>query len=180
MEVILQAGAQLTDFTLEPTDLGIRVGNGQYPGLASELLMDDYYYPVVSPRYNGDGAAAIARGAGAMHLVPLPVRALAAMVSGGAAGSAGTDQPAGVPGCVDAGARRDRREWDALARMCWCAGTGVQERWCGCFDVALKCPFFLLSGCLPGSLLKPQVQVFREWLLEEIGGALAMKFGAAD
>jgi len=53
MEVILQAGAQLTDFTLEPTDLGIRVGNGQYPGLASELLMDDYYYPVVSPRYNG-------------------------------------------------------------------------------------------------------------------------------
>jgi LysR family glycine cleavage system transcriptional activator len=53
VEVMLQSSGQLTDFVRESVDVGIRFGRGSYPGLMTEKLTDDYYYPVASPRFNG-------------------------------------------------------------------------------------------------------------------------------
>src|SRR4051812_3952263 len=51
-EVLLQSSIQLVDLSREPVDVGIRYGAGRYPGMVVEKLMDDYFYPVASPRYN--------------------------------------------------------------------------------------------------------------------------------
>ena len=53
LEVSLHSSNHLVDFSRESIDIGIRFGFGNYPGLVSEFLMGDYYYPVVSPRYQG-------------------------------------------------------------------------------------------------------------------------------
>lgn len=53
LEVSLQSSNHLSNFLLENIDIGIRFGTGKYPGLVSEHLFDDMYYPVCSPGYNG-------------------------------------------------------------------------------------------------------------------------------
>lgn len=47
--VALNPSDHLIDFLTEPVDLAIRFGRGEYEGLHSEFLMDDYYYPVAHP-----------------------------------------------------------------------------------------------------------------------------------
>lgn len=51
-ELVLQTSGQLHDLVREGIDVGIRFGQGQYPGLVVEKLMGDSYYPVASPGYN--------------------------------------------------------------------------------------------------------------------------------
>ncbi len=51
LEVSLSTSSQLVDFSREAFDIGIRHGSGNYPGLHSELLMHDVYYPVANPEY---------------------------------------------------------------------------------------------------------------------------------
>lgn len=48
-EVIITATGALADFSREGMDVSIRWGPGGYPGVRSELLMDDVLFPVVSP-----------------------------------------------------------------------------------------------------------------------------------
>lgn len=49
LDVRLLASVPLTDFTREDVDIAIRLGKGVYPGLASELLVQEEFYPVCSP-----------------------------------------------------------------------------------------------------------------------------------
>ncbi|MCG2585193.1 transcriptional regulator GcvA [Massilia sp. TS11] len=53
IEVVLQASNQLQDLVREGIDVAIRYGGGHYPGLYAEHLLDDVWYPVVSPHYRG-------------------------------------------------------------------------------------------------------------------------------
>jgi len=43
----------LVDFRREDVDIAIRHGLGQWPGVTAEHLLDDYTFPVCSPRLNG-------------------------------------------------------------------------------------------------------------------------------
>ncbi len=50
IDVDVRASNALADFRREDVDLGIRHGSGEWPGLIAEKLMDDWYFPVCSPR----------------------------------------------------------------------------------------------------------------------------------
>src|SRR5262249_34845308 len=51
-EVDLRVSAfeRLVKFGTEDVDLGVRLGNGRWPGMHAVLLMDDEIFPVCSPR----------------------------------------------------------------------------------------------------------------------------------
>jgi LysR family glycine cleavage system transcriptional activator len=53
VEVVLQSSGQLQDLVADRVDVGIRFGRGHYPGLKTDLLMQEVYYPVASPGFNG-------------------------------------------------------------------------------------------------------------------------------
>ena len=48
LEVRVSISPSLTDFAIEDVDVAIRLGQGVYPGLRSELLMQENYFPVCS------------------------------------------------------------------------------------------------------------------------------------
>lgn len=49
VELRISASARLVDFATEPIDLGIRYGDGRYPGLRVEKLADDAWVVVAAP-----------------------------------------------------------------------------------------------------------------------------------
>jgi LysR family glycine cleavage system transcriptional activator len=50
IDVRIDASTRLLDLKVEQVDLAVRHGNGRYPGLVSEKLIDDDLVPVASPR----------------------------------------------------------------------------------------------------------------------------------
>jgi LysR family transcriptional regulator, glycine cleavage system transcriptional activator len=50
IDVRIDASTRLLDLRTEEVDLAVRHGNGRYPGLVSEKLLDDDLIPVASPR----------------------------------------------------------------------------------------------------------------------------------
>src|SRR5262245_56286681 len=50
VDVRIDASTRLLDLRTEEVDLAVRHGNGRYPGLVSEKLLDDDLIPVASPR----------------------------------------------------------------------------------------------------------------------------------
>jgi LysR family glycine cleavage system transcriptional activator len=50
VDVRIDASTRLLDLRTEDVDLAVRHGNGRYPGLVSEKLLDDDLIPVGSPR----------------------------------------------------------------------------------------------------------------------------------
>ena len=50
IDVVVSVSDALIDFSTENIDIGLRYGFGNYPGLASEHLMDDEIFPVCSPK----------------------------------------------------------------------------------------------------------------------------------
>lgn len=168
IEVILQSSGQLVDLTREPIDIGIRFGSGNYPGLIVDKLMGDYYYPVVSPHYNGGRLPATPQDLEKCALLRaeeepwLPWFRLA-----------GVDLPEPTGGL--------QIEDSSMMMRAVAAGDGValsrhvialQEIASGevvrLFDVSLKCPSSYYVACTPAALLKPEVRAFRTWLFAEV------------
>jgi LysR family transcriptional regulator, glycine cleavage system transcriptional activator len=50
IDVRIDASTRLLDLKVEQVDLAVRHGNGRYPGLVGEKLLDDDLVPVASPR----------------------------------------------------------------------------------------------------------------------------------
>jgi LysR family glycine cleavage system transcriptional activator len=50
LDVRLLATTTQTDFAREDIDVAIRIGRGRYPGMRSDLLMHEDYFPVCSPK----------------------------------------------------------------------------------------------------------------------------------
>lgn len=53
IDLDVRASAALADFRRDDIDVAIRYGSGNYPGVVTEFLMDDVYFPVCSPRLAG-------------------------------------------------------------------------------------------------------------------------------
>ncbi|ABC21589.1 transcriptional regulator GcvA [Rhodospirillum rubrum] len=49
IDVHVMAGMELMDFAREPVDLAVRFGAGRYPGLTVELLREEEVFPVCAP-----------------------------------------------------------------------------------------------------------------------------------
>jgi LysR family glycine cleavage system transcriptional activator len=49
LDLRISTSELVVDFTVDPIDVGIRFGQGRYPGLLSEKLLDDYFLVVATP-----------------------------------------------------------------------------------------------------------------------------------
>jgi LysR family transcriptional regulator, glycine cleavage system transcriptional activator len=67
LEVRVLAHAGLTDFAREQVDVAIRLGQGVYPGLRSDLLMSETLFPVCSPTLLTDEAKPLREPADLRH-----------------------------------------------------------------------------------------------------------------
>jgi len=168
LEVMLQSSSHLTDFVRESVDVGIRFGKGNYPGLTVEKIMDDYYYPVASPRFNGGELPRTPQKLAQSMLLRCEGEPWTPWFQ-----AAGLDLPEPTGGLVFQDSSmlvRAAAEGHgiALARHA-IVTTELQSGELVClFDIAVKCPQSYYLVCPPSSMLKPQVQAFRKWLFEEI------------
>ena len=53
IDLDVRASVTLADFRRDDVEAALRYGGGHYPGVASEHLLDDVFYPVCSPRLGG-------------------------------------------------------------------------------------------------------------------------------
>jgi LysR family glycine cleavage system transcriptional activator len=176
LEVMLQSSGHLTDFVRESVDVGIRFGRGNYPGLSVEKVMDDFYYPVASPRFNR----------GKLPRTPQKLERGMLLRCDGEPWTpwfraAGLDLPEPTGGLVFQDSSmlvRAAAEGHgiALARHAIVTTELRSGELVRLFDIAVECPQSYYLVCPPASLRKPQVQAFRKWLFDEIrkpyGGAV--------
>lgn len=168
LEVMLQSSNHLTDFVRESVDIGIRFGRGNYPGLEVEKIMDDYYYPVASPSFNGGKLPRTPQKLEKQPLLRCEEEPWTPWFR-----EAGLDLPEPTGGLMFQDSSMLVRaavegHGIALARHAIAASdieTGALVR---LFDVAVKCPMSYFLVCPPVALKKPQVQAFRAWLLAEV------------
>ncbi len=169
IEVTLQASKHLVDFATEAVDIGVRVGQGNYPGLWSEVLMDDYYYPVVSPHFNGG------------HLPRSPQDLMKSKLLRSEsepwlpwfrAAQLDCSEPSSRLVFQDDASMLVRAAVEghgvALARHVLVTPEIASGKLVRLFDIAVKCPFSYYLVCLPSTLQKTQVQTFREWITAEV------------
>jgi len=170
IEVILQASSQLQDLVREGIDVGIRFGQGRYPGLVCERLMGEIYYPVVSPNYRygplpvvpGDLASAVLLRSNEPWAPWFKAAGLA--MSEPAGGVMYEDLSMLVRSAVDGDGVALVRHVVAMQEI----ASGQLVR---LFDITAPCPedYYLVSP--PGAYGKPQVRAFRDWLKAEIAEA---------
>ncbi len=170
IEVALQSSSHVSNLAREGIDVGLRFGAGVYPGLHTEKLMEDYYYPVVSPRYRQ----------GQLPTSPqqLPEHTLLRMDDLRESwrpwfALAGLALPEPVGGLIT--------EDSSLTLRAAAEGNGIaltrhsiasQEIAAGelvrLFDIVWKADWAYYFCCTPAAANKPQVQLFRDWIREEI------------
>jgi len=170
IEVVLQSSSHLNDLARDGIDVGVRFGLGHYPGLKSEMVMEDFYYPVASPHYRQ----------GRLPSSPQQLRDCTLLRMDGLQESwlpwfalAGLDLPDPAGGLVT--------EDSSLTLRAAADGAGValtrhaiasQEIAAGelvrLFDIALRSDRAYYFVTVPNASPKPQVRHFRDWLEEEI------------
>ncbi|HEX2530936.1 MAG TPA: transcriptional regulator GcvA [Burkholderiaceae bacterium] len=168
-EVMLQSSGYLTDFAREAVDVGVRFGSGHYPGLSSELVMHDYYYPAASPKFNGGRLPRtpqeIARGTllRCEHEPWVPWFRLAGLEleQEPVGGLVFQDSSILVRAAVDG-------QGVALVRHVIAAQDVEAGNLVRLSEIALQSPFSYYLVCPTGALQKPQVQAFRAWLFDEV------------
>lgn len=168
LEVVLQSSSHMADFDREAIDVGIRFGRGNYPGLAVEKLMDDYYYPVASPRFNRGKLPHSPQKIAHSTLLRCELEPWTPWFR-----AAGLDMLEPTGGLVFQDSSmlvRAAAEGHgiALARHA-IAVNDVDSGELVCLsDIMVACPQSYYLVCSPAALQKPQVQAFRAWLRDEI------------
>ncbi|HJU71048.1 MAG TPA: transcriptional regulator GcvA [Paucimonas sp.] len=168
IEVVLQSSNFLTDFVREGVDIGVRFGNGHYPGLSVELIMEDCYYPVASPQFNGGHLPRTLDALSRATLLRCDMEPWAPWFR-----LAGMAQPEPTGGLIFQDSSmlvRAAQEGQgiALARHVIVMQDVQAGNLVRLFDVALKCPSSYYLVCPPEALRKSHVQAFRAWLLDEV------------
>ncbi len=168
LEVSLQSSNVLANFQRDAIDIGIRFGQGHYPGLVSEHMLDDVYYPVVSPRYNHGNIPQSLDELGRAHLLRCAGEPWAPWFK-----LAGVNFPEPTHGLVYqdssmlAHAAVDG-QGVALGRHSIVQGHVANGSLLRLFDCALPSTSSYYLVYPAHSLQKPQVAAFREWLLQEL------------
>lgn len=167
INVVLQSAEHWLTGRHAPVDIGIRFGAGQYPGWTAQRLMAEVCYPVVSPHYRGGALPEKAELLGQHTLL------------GSDEGWTGWLHTAGVT-LAEPRAPSLPEDGAALLRAA-VAGRGVAlvphvtaladiaaGQLVRLFGTASACRegYFLLTP--PAATQPPQVQAFRDWLLDEV------------
>ncbi|MGI4938165.1 MAG: LysR substrate-binding domain-containing protein, partial [Janthinobacterium lividum] len=169
IDVTLESSEHLKDLFRDPVDVGLRFGGGNYPGLHAVKLMDDYFYPVASPRYRN----------GRLPKTPAELAdcTLLRMDTGeswqpwlDAAGLSMQEPQRGLQvydasmvlrGVVEgAGVALTRH---AIAVQELASGDAVRL-----FDIAVRASLSYYFVCRPDRLDTPLVQEFLHWLQDEV------------
>jgi LysR family glycine cleavage system transcriptional activator len=168
LEVELMSSNALVDFSRDEVDIALRMGSGDYPGLYVERLLDDVFFPVCSPHFNGGSLPQHPRDMEGMPLLrgegdpwkpwfeaaglpwPEPRKGLILEDSSLLLQAAAVGQ--GI----------------ALIRSSLAYNDLLAGRVVRLFDVSIPCPWLLYFVCAPGKLETPKVQAFRNWLLPEM------------
>lgn len=166
-ELVLQTSGHLFDLVREGIDVGIRFGQGQYPGLVVEKLMGDSYYPVASPSYNRGRLPTAPEQLKSSQLLRsdepwLPwFQAANLKLAEPRVGVRFQDLSLLIRSAMDG-------DGIALVRHVVVMQDIASGKLVRLFDVAVQSPCDYYLACPPNALLKPEVQAFRRWLLEEI------------
>lgn len=168
-EVNLQSSSQLQDLAREQIDVGIRFGLGQYSGMVVEKLMDDYYYPVASPRYRQGKLPKTPQDLAQCTLLRMDLGE--AWQPWFAAAGVSLPEPSSGLRIEDASmVLRSASDGQGIALTRH--AIALQEIASGdlvrLFDVVVLCPNAYYFACTPEAMNKPQVQAFHQWLLAEI------------
>jgi len=168
LDVELLSSNSLVDFANEEVDIALRMGNGDYPGLYVERLLDDVFFPVCSPDFNG----------GRLPEQPAHMAGMPLLRGEGAPWqpwfeAAGLDSPAPRKGLLlqdsslllQAAAEG---QGIALIRSSLAYNDLLSGRVVRLFDVSIVCPWLLYFVSTQASLELPKVQAFRQWLLPEM------------
>ena len=171
LEVSLQSSNQLADFSRDSIDIGIRFGLGNYPGLVSEFLMGDTYYPVVSPRYHGGQLPQSPAELAASHLLRCEEEPWEPWFR-----AAGLDNEEPTNGLVYQDASILARaavdgQGIALGRHAIVQSDIESGQLVRLFDIDIPSPVSYHLVYQEQALQKPQVRAFREWLLNEVAMA---------
>ncbi|MGO4381282.1 transcriptional regulator GcvA [Pseudoduganella sp. RAF53_2] len=170
IEVSLQASSQLQDLVREGIDVGIRFGQGRYPGLVSERLMGEIYYPVVSPHYRHGSLPVEPRDLANAVLLRsdepwMPwFKAAKLPLAEPSGGVLYEDLSMLIRSAVDG-------DGVALVRHVVAMQEIASGQLIRLFDITAPCPenYYLVSP--QGAYGKPQVRAFRDWLKAEIAKA---------
>ncbi|MFB2561966.1 LysR substrate-binding domain-containing protein [Rhizobium sp. IMFF44] len=170
--VRLDTSGSIIDFSREPSDIAIRTGRGQWPGLRSHLLMKVYFTPMLSP--------ALAETIGGIH-EPADLLKLR-IIDAGDPWWAQWFKEAGVPDPGLQGRPRSRLGAQSFEASAALAGQGV----------AILTPEFYADDLASGRLIQPfdilssdntdywiaypenrrhtpRIRAFRDWILREFG-----------
>jgi LysR family transcriptional regulator, glycine cleavage system transcriptional activator len=171
IDVRLSADEQVTDFARDNVDLVIRYGPGVYPGLHTELLLnEDRLFPVCSPALL-DGKHPLRSAEDLVHhtLLHDDLRIDWAMWLS-AADVKGIDSTKGLSfndsSMVLTAAMAGQGV--ALGRSTLAAADLVAGRLVKPFDVELKAGNAYYIVCPPEYAQKPKFRAFRDWLFEEV------------
>ncbi|MBI3285646.1 MAG: transcriptional regulator GcvA [Burkholderiales bacterium] len=171
LEVSLQSSNHLTDFAREAVDIGIRFGQGHYPGLVSEWLMGDSYYPVVSPHFHG---GRLPRTPAELAAAPLLRCDLEPWEPWFRAAGLDNAEPSGglvfQDSSILARAAVDC-QGIALGRHAIVQSDIESGQLVRLFDIAVPSPVSYYLVYPAAAIEKPQVRAFRSWLLDQIARA---------
>lgn len=170
IEVNLRATTALADFSREDVDLALRYGPGRWPGLQAEKLLQGDFIPVCSPRYRSGRLPRTADELLDCVLLHHPslsweewFKSVCVTVGSPLRGSHFSDYTLAVR-AAEAGQGvvlahgdliKDELTSKRLIRI-------VKDR------LPLQAPFAYFLVYPENAELLPKVQVFREWLLEQI------------
>lgn len=168
IEVVLQSNGQLVDLEREDVDIALRFGPGIYPGLAVDKLMDDFYYPAISPKYNGGQLPASAQELGAHNLLRSVDGPWTPWFS--AANVILPEPTGGIVYYDSAMLLRAAANGDgiALARHVFVTPDIVSGELVRLFDVAVKCAHAYYFVSTPQARQRPEVRLFQAWLFEKV------------
>jgi len=185
LEVRVEISVGLTDFARENVDVAIRLGRGGYPGLQTDLLMEENFFPVCSAALLGDPERPLREPADLRHHTLLH------------------EIPEGIPdfitwprwlaavGVTQIDATRGPRfSHTFLALQAAASGQGVAlatnvligdyldaGRLVRPFPHQVKGPHQYYLVCPEASARRPAIAAFRKWICDEASAHVALSAG---
>ncbi|MGO4406880.1 transcriptional regulator GcvA [Bosea sp. RAF48] len=185
LEVRVEISVSLTDFARENVDVAIRLGRGGYPGLQTDLLMEENFFPVCSAALLGDPERPLREPADLSHhtlLHEIPEGIPDFITWPRWLGAVGLPQ-------IDA-TRGPRFSHTFLALQAAASGQGVAlatnvligdyldaGRLVRPFPHQVKGPHQYYLVCPVASAQRPAIAAFRKWICDEAAAHVALSVG---
>ena len=167
IQLVVQTAGHLVDFSREAVDVGLRMGNGNWPDLYCERLFGDTYFPVCAPTFN--------QGKLPETLSELPGLPLLSSIGEPwtpwfAAAGLDAPEPRGVTYSDAHSLLQAAKEGQgiALARQTMVADDLQRGALVRLFSVSIPSPAEYYFVCPPALAQAGKVRRFRAWLWDEI------------